>query len=132
MGRQAFSTEVLNRLRAASEVLDAVLADLAAGRHTAVTGRLGPAAPVQLAGGDDEWRGRGEEGHKKLAEAWARDPALQGRQVRGDVFPAIPLHTLVATYATDDGLLHDRVLVVGIDGDALTTATWYRFPPRPA
>ena len=127
--KNAFAAERLTRLRDASAVLDVVLADLAARRFDALTARLGGPAPVRIVGAGEDWRGRGDDGRARLVAALEADPALLGRQVRGDVYAALPLHTLVATYRTDDGALHDRVLVLGIEGDALTTVTWYRLDP---
>ena len=127
MTKKAFAAERLAQLRDASEVLDAALADLAARRFDALAARLGGPAPVRITGQGREWRGRGDEGRARLVAELTDDPALQGRQVRGDVYAALPLHSLVATYRTEDGRLHDRVLVIGIEGDGLTTATWHRF-----
>ncbi|MEY2432520.1 MAG: hypothetical protein QOC92_2245 [Acidimicrobiaceae bacterium] len=126
----SFSAEVLERLRSASEVLDAVLADLALRRFEALAGRLAGPAPVQILGAGPDWRERGDAGRERLIAELTDDSALRGRQVRGDVYSAIPLHTLIASYVTDEGQYHDRILVVGIEGDTLTTLTWYRFEPR--
>lgn len=132
MTKNAFAAERLTQLRAASAVLDTVLADLAARRFDALADRLGGPAPVRIVTAGQEWRGRGDEGRARLVAELTSDAALFGRQVRGDVYAALPLHTLVATYRTDDGRSHERVLVLGIEGDALTTVTWYRLDARDA
>jgi len=127
MAKKAFAAERLNQLRDASHVLDDALADLAARRFDAFAARIGGPAPVRITGQGEDWRGRGDDARTHLAAALADDPALRGRQIRGDVYPALPLHTLVATYQTEDGRTHDRVLVLGIEGATFTTVTWHRF-----
>ena len=106
MPKKAFSAERLLQLRDASEVLDAVLADLAARRFDALSERLSGPAPVRIIHDGQDWRGRGEEGRARLVAELTGDAALHGRQVRGDVYAALPLHTLVATYVTADGRSH--------------------------
>lgn len=130
LSKKAFAAERLNQLRDASHVLDDALADLAARRFDAFAARISGPAPVRITGQGGEWRGRGEEGRAQLVTELSEDPALRGRQIRGDVYPALPLHTLVATYKTEDGCTHDRVLVLGIEGERFTTVTWHRFDPH--
>ena len=126
MTKKAFAAERLTLLRNASNVLDAALADLAARRFDEFVARLDVSAPVRIIDHGQEWRGRGEEGRARLVTELTEDPALHGRQVRGDVYAALPFHTLVATYSTQDGRVHDRVLVMGIEGDNVTSVTWQR------
>ena len=122
--------ENLRRLRAASVVIDEVLAAMSAGDGAAVAARLAPAAQVRLIGPGEEWDGRGEDARARLSAAIAADPAIRGRQVRGDLHPALPAHTLVATWRTDDGMLHDRITIVDVVGDVVTRVVRYELPAR--
>jgi len=122
--------ENLRRLRAASVVVDEVLAAMSAGDGAAVVARLAPAARVRLVSPDGEWDGRGDDARARLSAAVAADPAVRGRQLRGDLHPAVPAHTLVATWRTDDGTLHDRVTIVDVVGDVVTRVVRYELPGR--
>lgn len=130
--RAGSDAENLRRLRAASVVVDEVLAAMARGDGEAVATRLAPAAQVRLIGPSGDWEGRGDEARARLAAAVAADPAIAGRQVRGDLHPSLPVNTLVATWRTEDGMLHDRVTLVGVVDDLVSRVVRYELPPREA
>jgi hypothetical protein len=131
-GAAGVDAENLRRLRAASVVVDEVLASMSSGDGAAVVRRLAPAAQVRLVTPSGDWEGRGDDAHRRLVEAIAGDPAIRGRQVRGDLHPSLPAHTLVATWRTADGLLHDRVTIVDVVGELVTRVVRYELPPRSA
>lgn len=106
----------------------AFLEAIAARRWERLEGLLLPTAFVRLVGPHGAWEGRGEAAVDRLVEDLASDDALRGRQVRGDVYPAIPIFTLVAAYRTEDGGVHDRVLTVTAEGGRVSRIAYHRFP----
>lgn len=88
---------------------------------------LDPSVFVGIHGGDVEWRGRGGSALAALQAAVVDDVAFDGRQVRGDVYPAPSVMTVVATYEVD-GRLHDRMFVLTVEGDRIIRVAYYRFP----
>lgn len=106
-------------------VVDGFLTRIAELRFDDAAAMLRPAGLVRLIGPDQDWRGRGEPGRKRLVDTLSTDPALRGRQVRADIHPAVPLVTVFASYQLPDGSVEDRVFVVGADRSAVTHITYY-------
>lgn len=123
----AFQRAVLARFDVTMRVVDALLADLAARRFDDLGRHFAPEARIRVLDGAASWDERGAGAVARLADAWADDPALTGRQLRGDVHPGVPSFTIVATWEAG-GTTHDRVLVVTRYGDHIGELTWYRLP----
>lgn len=127
----SFQTEVLARMGTTMAVLDALLDDVAARRFDGLERHFSTAARIRVAGGGDAWDERGPAAVARLAALWAADPALAGRQLRGDVHPGVPGFTVVSTWEAGDGSHHDRVLVVDRFGDRIDGLSWYVLPRLP-
>ena len=109
-------------------VVDGFLTCVTEGRFEDAVATLRPAALVRLVDRDQEWRGRGEPGRKRLLETLSSDSVLTGRRIRADVHPAVPLVTIYLACQVDDGPPEHRVLVVGADRARITQVTYYRLP----
>ena len=122
-----FQRELLRRFDATMAVLDDLLGDMAARRFDRLGRHFSADARVRVLDGTSSWDERGPGAVARLAAVWSGDPALQGRQVRGDVHPGAPAFTVVATWQTG-ATTHDRVLVVTRYGDHIDELTWYVLP----
>ncbi|HEX9682807.1 MAG TPA: sulfotransferase [Acidimicrobiales bacterium] len=72
------------------------------------------------------WSGRGTAAVASLLDAWRSDRAVTGRQVGGDVYPAVPIYTVSLTFERD-GDRFERTLMVGVDeGGGIDRVGWYR------
>jgi hypothetical protein len=84
---------------------------------------------VRLVAADGEWKGRGPAAWARIAEAIRSDGALAGKQVRGDLYPALPVSTAVMYFETPDGAQHVRGVAVTTQSDRIARFTYYQVPP---
>jgi sulfotransferase family protein len=77
---------------------------------------------------DGEWKGRGPAAWSRLAERIAADEALVGKQLRGDLYPALPASTAVMYFETPNGAQHVRAIAVTLQGDRVARFTYYEIP----
>lgn len=111
----------------AMAMLDDLLGDVAARRFDDLARRFSPNARIRVVDGAESWDARGSEALARLATIWSADPALAGRQVRGDVHPGAPSFVVVATWEAH-GISYDRVLVVTRFVDCIDELVWYVLP----
>jgi hypothetical protein len=119
-----FEREVLNRLEYAEYVFERLLDAM----HTdpeRIADLLTDEVDVRLVGSRDEWEDRGAGAGGRLIEALAADPALRGRQLRGDVHGGLPNCTAILSYELPDGAKAERVVVARIRGDKVTGISFY-------
>jgi len=110
-------------------VVDAFLGAAGSARWDELTDLIDPTAQCRIVSAADEWQGRGEEARTRLVDALKADPALKGRQSRGDVYPAYPQYTFIATYVVGD-TSYERILLLTAGGGKATRITWYQLPLR--
>jgi len=108
--------------------VDRLLAALQAGDGAAIEAGLTTDALITIVGGGDSASARGAPGRAALVEAVRSDPALRGRQVIGDVHPAIPTTTVVLSFEDEAGARHERVLAISLRGMLCERLTLYRLP----
>ena len=102
---------------------------VAAGRFDQLDSLMVPVVEVRVVGGDDgDWDGKGPTALRRLADELAADDALAGRQLRSDVFPAVPIFVIVASYEQPDGGRADRAFGLTIFGELIERVVYYRFP----
>ncbi len=82
---------------------------------------------VRVVAPSGDWKGRGAAAWDRLAEETRNDPALDGRQVAGDLHPGVPTSTAVMKFAAPDGSLHLRILAVTLEDGRVARLTYYRF-----
>lgn len=126
-GRAPFQREVLDRLGTAMGRVEAFFDDVAVGRLDDLDRHFAGRARVRWLQGSASWDERGPDAVNRLAGALGADPALAGRQVRGDVHPGVPAFTIVSTWEAG-GRHHDRVAVVTCYDDRISELTWYVLP----
>ena len=115
-------------MTATMKVLDDFLADVTARRFEDLGRHFTPNARIRVVGRGQTWDERGEDAVRRYATVLDEDPALTGRQLRGDVHPAMPSFTVVSTWEPADGPAVDRVLVVVSYGGRIDELTWYQLP----
>lgn len=118
---------LIGRFDETMALLDELMADLTANRFGELHRHFADTANVRVVDGDGGWDARGVAAIERLAATWAADPALAGRQVRGDVHPGVPSFTVVGTWE-GGGAIHDRVLVVTRYEDRIDELVWYVLP----
>jgi hypothetical protein len=126
--RGGFQRQVLDELDTTMALVDDLMADIVARRFDRLPGHFAEDARIRVLGSGMAWDARGAGAVARFGEVLAADPALAGRQVRGDVHPAVPAFTIVSTWEAEDGTVSDRVLLVGRYGDRIDELTWYRLP----
>lgn len=92
-----------------------------------VRGSAAPDVWIRVVDPASEWTGRGDDAWAKLADAIDHDPALNGRQIKGDVVVSVPTASAILVYETDDRHRHLRVVVVSFDANRMTRITYYRW-----
>ncbi|MDQ1374753.1 MAG: hypothetical protein QOJ09_2091 [Actinomycetota bacterium] len=121
----------LKRLDRSQILLDELFELVVADRLDELPRILAPNVRVAFSDGSSSWDARGTDAVERLRRLFEEDePMRRGRQVRGDVLPAIPTTTLVATYELG-GALHERVLAVTVQGDLVTRVLFHRSAPAP-
>jgi len=108
--------------------VDRLLAALQAGDGAAIEARLSPDALITIVGGGESASMRGAPGRAALIDAVRSDPAFGGRQVIGDVHPAIPTTSVVLSFEDDSGNRRERVLAISLRGMLCERLTLYRLP----
>jgi hypothetical protein len=107
-----------------SRLVDALMAALPSASEEQLRAVLTEDCSVQLIGGDDEWRGHGEEALERIVKVAQEDPALRGRQLRIRQHPSDRQWTVVATFDVD-GTVQHRVIVLGFGGERVTTFAYH-------
>jgi hypothetical protein len=86
-------------------------------------------ASVRIDEGGSSRPARGDVGVEALIEAIDGRQLFQGKQVRGDIHPAIPAFTVVTSYERDADVI-DHTAVIQVDGDKITRLVVYVIPRR--
>jgi hypothetical protein len=124
----SFGRETLDRLHSAQVVFDGFLESIAAGRLDRIELAMSPVARVVIVDRAGGWTGTGPAAVSRLLERFSSDPALEGRQLRGDTWPALPAFSAVLSYEMADGSVEDRALILYIEGNRITRLAYYAFP----
>jgi hypothetical protein len=107
--------------------LDRIAAALVGRRAHELNQSLVESVLVRVVAPDGDWKGRGVAAWARLSEETRNDPALDGRQVFGDLHPGVPTSTAVMKFAAPDGSLHLRILAVTLEEGRVARLTYYRF-----
>lgn len=107
---------------------DRVVAAVVGRRVNELSESLLPSVWVRVVAPEGDWKGRGGAAWERLAAETRNDPALDGRQVAGDLHPGIPTSTAVLTFLAGDGSVHVRILAVTLEEGRVARLTYYRFP----
>lgn len=108
--------------------VDRLLAALQAGEADAIEACLSPDALITIARAGGNVSMRGAPGRAALIDAVRSDPAFSGRQVIGDVHPAIPTTSVVLSFETEAGDRLERVLAVSLRGMLCERLALYQLP----
>jgi len=122
-----FNRAIVKRFDGTMALVDELMADVAARRFAALERHFGPNARIRVVRGADSWDARGPAAVSRLAQEWSIDPALGGRQVRGDVHPGVPSFTVMTSWRARSSV-HDRLLVVTRYADRISELVWYVLP----
>jgi hypothetical protein len=116
------------RRRAGSQnVVDRLIAALREGDGDALERALDPQALVRVIDGTGSERSaRGPEALELARKRLLADEAFGARQIRGDVFPALPHFGMVLTVASAQGAPRHRVLFCELRGDLIRSLTVYQ------
>lgn len=125
--QRVLNRAIVARFDATLALVDALLSDFSAGRVEGLHQHFGPMARIRVVAETGTWDGRGPEAVARLSAQWSRDPALAGRQVRGDVHPGVPSFTVVTSWRTAEGI-HHRTMVLTRFADRIGELTWYVGP----
>jgi hypothetical protein len=128
---RAFSRRLVEGITDAQRIVDRMVAGIATGRLRELESMTEPSVWVRFVGLHTEWQGRGPSAWAQLIEALSADEALTGRQLRGDLNPSLPTSSAVLRLQTPDGLAHDRVIIVTVQGDRVSRLVYHQFPPGP-
>jgi hypothetical protein len=109
-------------------LLDRVVAAVLTRRTDRLRELVTPALWVRVVTPGESWKGRGEAGWDKLVETIESDPALDGKQIDGDLHAAMPTSTAVITLAAADGSKHLRMVALTIQEGVIERIVYYRFP----
>ena len=119
-----FDREILNRLEYAEYVFERLL-DAMHSDPRRIADILTEEVDIRVVGSEDEWEGRGSEQAGRLIDVLRADPALRGRQLRGDVHGGLPNFTAVLSYELPDGGHAERIVVARIRGDRVSGLSFY-------
>lgn len=108
--------------------VDRLLAALQAREPGAIDACLAPDALITIVGAEGNASTRGAPGRAALIDAVRSDSAFRGRQVVGDVHPAVPTTTVVLSFENDAGDRLERVLAISLRGMLCERLTLYRLP----
>jgi len=125
---RAFSREVLARARTIQKQLDEIVAAFNGRALQGLASKTTEKVRVHFIGRDTDWRARGPEAWKRLAAAVRDDPALAGRQIRGDLHIGVPTSTAVLTFEDGNGARHARAIVASLASDRIEQITYYQLP----
>jgi hypothetical protein len=94
----------------------------------AVAAMLAEDVHVRIVDANSRMEGRGEDGTRRLIDAFRADAALRGRQAFGYIHPSLPALMWVGAFE-HGGRSHPRVLIVDLAGDRFSRVAYYGFPP---
>ena len=107
---------------------DRALEALRTGRVQTLEPLLDPHAEVRVISGSRTEEARGTAGLELLGRTVANDPALSGRQVRGDTYHGGSGVAYMLSFAAGGGHLGDRAVFITTDGESVTEIVMY-LPP---
>lgn len=107
---------------------DRIAAAVVGRRANELDGSLLRSVWVRVVAPNGDWKGRGGAAWERLTEETRNDPALDGRQVSGDLHLGVPTSTAVMKFAALDGSIHLRILAVTLEDSRVARLTYYRFP----
>jgi Sulfotransferase family len=117
--------------RMAIDVLDSLLAAVAANDGSRAGDLLTTGATVRTVAGDSEREHGDAEARDALAQILSEDVALQGRQRRADVYVQPSGLAAVVEYELPDGSRAERIFVLDAEGERIARLVVYQLPPRP-
>lgn len=122
---RSFERDTIAHVIEVQWIVDQFLDLIGRGRFEDLTLMFAPTALIRIVHRGDETRGRGEDAVRGLIARLASDPAFGGRQLQGDVHPAVPTFTAVLVFETPDGARHERVFVVTVVAERITALALY-------
>lgn len=108
--------------------VDRLLGALQSGEREAIEAGLSPDALITIVGRGGSTSMRGAPGRAALINAVRSDRAFRGRQVVGDVHPAVPTTSVVLSFEDDAGECFERVLAISLRGMLCERLTLYQLP----
>jgi ketosteroid isomerase-like protein len=108
------------------ELVDDLVEALRAGSSDRLVALMTEDAMVRIVSRDDSVEGRAERGREILREFLATDKSLEGRQLRGDVFPSLPYTGLLLSHAGADGRPTSHVAFIRLADDRVRELIVYR------
>lgn len=115
-----------DRQLVALELVERLLGILASGSTGGIDDVLSENALLRVVDDTGEWSGRDRAARDRFASLVAGDHEAHAAQLRGDVHPAVPIYTVVATYRRHDGALAHRILTTLVERGRITALTQYR------
>ncbi len=126
--RSLIGTDAPEGMDEAQATFDRLANDIAAKRFSSIGGLFRSVARIQIVDSSGEWTGTGPEAIERLQSTLENDEALNGRQVRGDTWPALSGYFAMFTYRSPDGALHDRAMVMYFNHGEIMRFTYYKLP----
>jgi hypothetical protein len=113
---------VLARVDESQQIVDRLLSHVVTGDLKGVADLALPSVRVRIVEGQT-WEGRGPAALARLEASLLADPALAGRQIRGEIFPGLPTTTVVSIYRLETGETVHRILAVDVQSGRITGLT---------
>jgi len=121
-----FGKQISARARTIQHNLDRVVAAINLRQLDRIGDMATPSIFVRVVDDGAEWTGRGPDAWARLNETVVQDPALGGRQIRGDITVSVPTATATMTFETASGRAL-RIVAVSFTGDRITRLTYSRW-----
>ncbi|MEX2558090.1 MAG: sulfotransferase [Actinomycetota bacterium] len=126
-GRAYRARSDVSQITDIQRTLDRIAAAVVGRRANELNESLLGSVLVRVVAPGGDWKGRGGAAWDRLAEETRKDPALDGRQVSGDLHPGVPTSTALMKFAAPDGSVHLRILAVTLEDGQVARLTYYRF-----
>ncbi len=123
-----FQREVTTQVTQAQRVLDRVVTAINTRKPSELRAMTTPSVWIRVVSPDEDWTGRGEAALRRLLTTIEQDGALGGRQVAGELYPALTTSVAVMRFVDARGAGHLRIVVTSLQGDSVSRLTYYRLP----
>lgn len=126
MLRRALARRRRDEPRYRQELVDDLVGALQDGASDRLVALMTEDAVVRIVSPEGPVEGRAERGREILRDFLAADTALQGRQLRGEVFPSLPYTGVLLTHAGADGRPTSQVAFIRLGDDRVRELIVYR------